>query len=346
VLLFAQYIKDEGPEADASEVCDGHRDQQPAQDLQAPHEREPVADLVDDVAHREWRHLSRGDLEDRWHPIEEGKGREEGERRDPHRAHVPDGGDGEPSERRPDDARRPVRREEDRVGVRQLVLFHQRGHDAEVRGHAPQDLDRAEQEADDVQELDGEHAADGGERDRNGQGDPRDVAGDEEPALVHSVDEGSGGRAKEDVRERLDDAQDRGGGDRVGQVEDQEWQCQTRDLIRDGAEADGRGEQSEPFMTERPFAHGAASIKASARPGTALASAFSDLVSCRGGSPMGQVNVNPGSSDSGFGAGMIIGIILLILIVLVLIFYAGPQIFGGGTTPRSLIDSLNTAVLA
>jgi hypothetical protein len=42
---------------------------------------------------------------------------------------------------------------------------------------------------------------------------------------------------------------------------------------------------------------------------------------------MGQVNVNPGSSDSGFGAGMIIGIILLILIVLVLIFYAGPQIF-------------------
>jgi hypothetical protein len=61
---------------------------------------------------------------------------------------------------------------------------------------------------------------------------------------------------------------------------------------------------------------------------------------------MGQVNVNPsGSSDSGFGAGMIIGIILLILIVLVLIFYAGPQIFGGGTTPRSLIDSLNTAAL-
>jgi hypothetical protein len=61
---------------------------------------------------------------------------------------------------------------------------------------------------------------------------------------------------------------------------------------------------------------------------------------------MGQVNVNPGSSDSGFGAGMIVGIVLLILIVLVLIFYAGPQIFGGGTTPRSLIDSLGTAVLA
>ena len=79
---------------------------------------------------------------------------------------------------------------------------------------------------------------------------------------------------------------------------------------------------------------------------------------------MGQVNVNPGSSDSGFGAGMIIGIILLILIVLVLIFYAGPQIFGGGgggggTAPRSpglpspsasplktLIDLISTAVLA
>ena len=75
---------------------------------------------------------------------------------------------------------------------------------------------------------------------------------------------------------------------------------------------------------------------------------------------MGQVNVNPsGSSDSGFGAGMIIGIILLILIVLVLIFYAGPQIFGGGggTAPsspglpsanpsKSLIDLISTAVLA
>jgi len=74
---------------------------------------------------------------------------------------------------------------------------------------------------------------------------------------------------------------------------------------------------------------------------------------------MGQVNINPGSSDSGFGAGMIIGIILLILIVLVLIFYAGPQIFGGGGggAPRSpglpspsptktLIDLISTAVLA
>jgi hypothetical protein len=58
---------------------------------------------------------------------------------------------------------------------------------------------------------------------------------------------------------------------------------------------------------------------------------------------MGQVNVNPGgSTDSGFGAGMIIGIILLILIVLVLIFYAGPQIFngGGGTPQRSLLDAI------
>ena len=58
---------------------------------------------------------------------------------------------------------------------------------------------------------------------------------------------------------------------------------------------------------------------------------------------MGQVNVNPGTtgtSDSGFGAGMIVGILLLILIVLVLIFYAGPQIFAPGTTPRSLADAL------
>jgi hypothetical protein len=58
---------------------------------------------------------------------------------------------------------------------------------------------------------------------------------------------------------------------------------------------------------------------------------------------MGQVNVNPPASDSGFGAGMIVGILLLILIVLVLIFYAGPQIFSPNTTPRSLLDVLATA---
>jgi hypothetical protein len=56
---------------------------------------------------------------------------------------------------------------------------------------------------------------------------------------------------------------------------------------------------------------------------------------------MGQVNVNPGGSTGGFGAGMIIGIILLILIVLVVIYYAGPQIFNPGTSPRSLLDSLS-----
>jgi hypothetical protein len=59
---------------------------------------------------------------------------------------------------------------------------------------------------------------------------------------------------------------------------------------------------------------------------------------------MGQVNVNPpagGTSDGGFGAGMIIGIILLILIVLVLIFYAGPQIFSPATNTRSFLDILS-----
>jgi hypothetical protein len=59
---------------------------------------------------------------------------------------------------------------------------------------------------------------------------------------------------------------------------------------------------------------------------------------------MGQVNVNPsGSSDGGFGAGMIVGIILLILIVLVLIFFVSPQIFNPGTTPRSFLDVLSIA---
>jgi hypothetical protein len=63
---------------------------------------------------------------------------------------------------------------------------------------------------------------------------------------------------------------------------------------------------------------------------------------------MGQVNVNPPggpvvTSDGGFGAGMIIGIILLILIVLVLIFYAGPQIFQGGGNTRTFLDVLSIA---
>lgn len=60
---------------------------------------------------------------------------------------------------------------------------------------------------------------------------------------------------------------------------------------------------------------------------------------------MGQQNVNvPGpATDSGFGAGMIIGIILLILIVLVLVFYAGPQIFQAPANQRSLLDALSLA---
>jgi hypothetical protein len=43
---------------------------------------------------------------------------------------------------------------------------------------------------------------------------------------------------------------------------------------------------------------------------------------------------------------MIVGIILLILIVLVLIFYAGPQIFSPGTSPRSFLDVLAIALAA
>ena len=58
---------------------------------------------------------------------------------------------------------------------------------------------------------------------------------------------------------------------------------------------------------------------------------------------MGQVNVNPpsGSSDGGFGAGMIVGIILLILIVLVLIFYVGLPALNPGTNTRSFLDILS-----
>lgn len=63
---------------------------------------------------------------------------------------------------------------------------------------------------------------------------------------------------------------------------------------------------------------------------------------------MSQINVNPGGTtppDSGFGAGMIVGIVLLILIVLILIFYAGPAIFNPGTNVRSFLDTLSLTSL-
>ena len=48
------------------------------------------------------------------------------------------------------------------------------------------------------------------------------------------------------------------------------------------------------------------------------------------------------STDSGFGAGMIVVILVLILIGLVLMFYVGPWIFGS-TPPRSLLELPSTA---
>jgi hypothetical protein len=65
----------------------------------------------------------------------------------------------------------------------------------------------------------------------------------------------------------------------VREIEYQERQREARDLIRDTPEANGCGERGEPFMAERPFAHGLASIKASGRSGMALATVLGDLVS-------------------------------------------------------------------
>jgi hypothetical protein len=94
--------------------------------------------------------------------------------------------------------------QEDRIRIGQLAFLHQGRHDTEVRGHAPENLDGAKQEADQVEQLDREHAGDGRERDGRGERYARDIAGDEESALVHSVDECPGWRAEEDVRDGLD----------------------------------------------------------------------------------------------------------------------------------------------
>src|SRR5688572_14484806 len=116
-MLLAQDIKDEHAKSDPAKVRDRHHDQKPAEHLRAPYEREAVADLVDDVAYRERSELRGRDLEDRRHPVEHDKGRQESERGGPHGTDATDGRDREPAEGRSDDASPTVGREKDRIRV-------------------------------------------------------------------------------------------------------------------------------------------------------------------------------------------------------------------------------------
>ena len=84
------------------------------------------------------------------------------------------------------------------------------GTNAEVRGHGPHDLDRAEEESDHVDELHREESERGRERDHERERDARGVAGDQQQSLVGAVDERSGGCAEEDVGHALNDAERRG----------------------------------------------------------------------------------------------------------------------------------------
>jgi hypothetical protein len=125
-----------------------------------PRFAEAVGDLASDV--RDGQRSARASLgvQQGRHLVEHRERGEKGERRDPHRAHTADRRDREPADGRPDDARRAVGAEEDRVRVGELVLPDERRDDAEVGRDAPKHLDGAEQEPDDEDELHREEAED------------------------------------------------------------------------------------------------------------------------------------------------------------------------------------------
>ena len=146
----------------------------------------------------------------------------ERERCDVHRVGRTERRDRKATDRGPEDARGPVDPEVGGVRARELVGLDERGDHAEVRRHAPRDLDGPEQEADEVQEVQAEHA--GRDRDRDGERerDTQSIAGDEELPLVRAIDENAEDPTEEHIGERLDETQRGGGRDRMSEVENEE----------------------------------------------------------------------------------------------------------------------------
>ncbi len=159
---------------------------------------------------------------DRRHEKEYEERRHEGERRDVHRVGRTERRDRKPADRRAEDARGPVDPEVSGVRAGELVGSDESRNHAEVRCHTPRDLDRTEEEADEVQEVEAEQARRDryrdGERERHAQG----VAGDEELSLVRAVDENAKKAAKEHIGKRLDETKRGRGRDRMGEIQDEE----------------------------------------------------------------------------------------------------------------------------
>ena len=203
------------------------------------------------------------DVVERRHAQEDGERRHVEQRGQPERvrgsvrAAERERADGESAEAWADDAGHAVGGEVRRVRRGELVGLDERGDDTEVRRDPPDHLERAEDERDAVEEAEGEEAEVDGDRDE-GRPDHAEDRGDaQEAPLLGPIDEGSGERAEEHVGDRLDDAKDRRRADVVRQVQDEERQRETHDLVADGSRGDRRGEEREPLVAQRPGSHGA-----------------------------------------------------------------------------------------
>ena len=159
---------------------------------------------------------------DRRHEEEDEERRHEGERCDVHRVCGAERRDRKAPDRGPEDARGPVDPEVGRVGARQLVRLDERRDHAEVRRHAPRDLDRPEKETDEVQEVEAEDADRDRDRDGERERDTERVAGDEKFSLIRAIDQNAEDAAEEDIWQRLHQTERGGRGDGVSQVKDEE----------------------------------------------------------------------------------------------------------------------------
>ena len=221
LVLLAEDVEHERLDPLLAEVGDEHEDEEPAEHLAVPDERETFAELSRDVRRRDRRGRP-VDVVDRRHQKEDDDRRNERERGDVHGVRCPEGSDREATDGRSEDARGPVDAEIRGVRAGELIRLDESGHDAEVGGHAPGDLDRAEKESDHVEQVEREHAHGDRDRDRERQRDAQQIAADEEATLVRPVDEDSGDPTEEDVGKRLHEAQRGRRGDRVGQVKDED----------------------------------------------------------------------------------------------------------------------------
>ena len=177
-------------------------------------EAEAVGHLDRDVPRRD-RGGRAVHVVDRRHEKEHEERRHERERRDVHRVRRAECRDRKAADRRPEDARGSVDPEVRGVRAGELARLDECGDHAEVRGHSPGNLDCPEQEADEVQKVEAEYAGRDRDRDRERQRNAQRVARDEELPLIRAIDEYAEKAAEEYIRERLNETERCGCGDRM-----------------------------------------------------------------------------------------------------------------------------------